>query len=163
MIVGESKFSCAVEGRQVVKSKLICIFVVTLSLGAGGPAESEKKEFAKIAGAWSVSELTYDGEVHKHKFKVVFKGNEGTVEGNDKVTNEYSKIKFKLDPSAKPKAMDITIAAGSQTDATMQGIYELKDDELRICAKVFGAGRPKEFAAPDGSSTVLLVLKKESK
>jgi hypothetical protein len=34
---------------------------------------------------------------------------------------------------------------------------------LGICAKVFVTGRPKEFAAPDGSSTVLLVLKREAK
>jgi uncharacterized protein (TIGR03067 family) len=143
--------------------KIACLFLVALSLGAGGTADAEKKEFAKIAGAWSLSELKYDGEEHKLKFKIVFKGNEGKVEGNASVSNEYEKIKFKLDPSATPKTMDITIAAGSQTDATMQGIYELKDDELRICAKVFGTGRPKEFAAPDGSSTVLLVLKREAK
>jgi uncharacterized protein (TIGR03067 family) len=59
--------------------------------------------------------------------------------------------------------MDITIAAGSQTDATMEGIYELKDDELRICAKVFGKDRPSEFAAPEGSSIVLLTLKRAAK
>jgi uncharacterized protein (TIGR03067 family) len=147
-----------------VNSKFACMFVVALSLGAGGTAESEKKEFANFAGTWTLSELRYDGKDHsKLKFKIVFKGNEGKVEGNDAITNEYARIKFKLDPAAAPKSMDITVAAGSQTDATMQGIYELKDDELRICAKVFGDGRPKEFAAPDGSSTVLLVLKREAK
>jgi uncharacterized protein (TIGR03067 family) len=147
-----------------MKSKVATLFVVALSLGAGGTAESEKKEVAKFAGTWTMSECKYDGEDQsKLKLKIVFKGNEGTVQGNDSVTDQYGKLKFKLDPSATPKSIDITISAGSQTDATMQGIYELKDDELRICAKVFGTGRPKEFAAPDGSSTVLLVLKKEAK
>ena len=37
---------------------------------------------------------------------------------------------------------------------------QLKDDELRICAKVFGTDRPSEFKSPDGSSIVLLKLKK---
>lgn len=147
-----------------MKSKILGMLAVALSLGAGAGADAEKKEFARFAGTWSLSECKYDGTDHsKLKFKVVFKGNEGTLEGNASVSNEYSKIRFKLDPSAKPKTMDITIAAGSQTDATMQGIYELKDDELRICAKVFGTGRPKEFEAPDGSSTVLLVLKRDAK
>ena len=147
-----------------MKSKIALMLVVVFSLGAGGTADSEKKEFAKLAGSWTLKELTYDGTDHsKLKFKVVFKGNQGKVEGDASVTNEYAGIKFKLDPSTSPKKMDITIAAGSQTDATMQGIYELKDDELRICAKVFGTGRPKEFAAPDGSSSVLLVLKREAK
>jgi uncharacterized protein (TIGR03067 family) len=146
-----------------MKTKFTCMLVVALSLGAGGSPDEQKKELAKLAGTWSLSELTYDGEDHsKLKFKIVFKGNEGTVEGNDKVTNEYSKIKFKINPSAKPRTMDITIAAGSQTDATMEAIYELKDDELRICAKVFGKDRPKQFAAPEGSTTVLVVLKRAS-
>ena len=143
-----------------MKSKIAGILVVALCLGAGGTPEADKKELAKISGTWSLQELTYDGEVHKLKFNVIFKGSEGRVEGNDSVQSEYAKIKFKLDPSAKPSSMDITVAAGSQTDSTMEAIYELKDDELRICAKVFGQGRPKEFASPDGSSIVLLVLKR---
>ena len=136
----------------------LCLLAIIM-LGAVGAGDA-KKDLDKFAGAWNLSELTYDGKAHNLKFKIVFKGNEGTVEGNDKVTNEYAKIKFKLDSAAKPKTMDITIAAGSQADATMEGIYELKDDELRICVKVFGKDRPKEFAAPEGSSIVLLMLKR---
>jgi uncharacterized protein (TIGR03067 family) len=136
-----------------------CAFIAILVLGAG-EATDAKKETAKFQGTWNLSALTYDGEEHKLKFKIVFKGNEGVVEGNDQVETEYAKIKFKLDPAASPKNMDITVIGGSQTDSKMEGIYELKDDELRICAKVFGGGRPSEFKAPDGSTTVLLVLKK---
>ena len=136
--------------------------LVVLSLGAGGSGDEQKKELAKFAGTWALGECRYDGTDHSNlKFKIVFKGDEGKVEGNDKVTNEYAKIKFTLDPTAKPKTMDLTVSAGSQTDAKMEAIYEFKDNELRICAKVFGTGRPKEFDAPDGSSTVLIVLKRE--
>src|ERR1700686_5870115 len=147
-----------------MKWKVACLVVVALSLGAGGRTEDQKKELSKFAGTWSLGSCRYDGEDHsKLKFKIVFKGDEGKVEGNDKVTNEYGKIKFKLDAKATPRTIDITVSAGSQTDATMKGIYEFKDDELRICAKVFGTERPKEFDAPDGSSTVLIVLKREAK
>lgn len=136
----------------------MCFAVSLTSIGG----DADKKETGRLAGAWSLSELKYDGEEHKIRFKVVFKGNEGSIEGNDRVTDQYGKMKFKLDPSATPKAMDIIISAGSQTDATMKAIYELKDDELRICVAVFG-DRPKEFAAPNGSSTALLVLKRAAK
>ena len=136
--------------------------IAFLTLGMGGDADA-KKELEKFAGIWEVKDITYNGKEHNLKFTFTFKGNEGVVAGNDKVTNEYARIKIKLDPSAKPKAMDISIAAGSQTDATMEGIYELKDDELKICAKVFGKDRPSEFAAPDGSSIVLLTLKRAAK
>ena len=145
-----------------MKTKLACLAVTVLLLGAGG-ADVEKKELAKLTGAWNLSELTYDGEDHsKLKFKIVFKGNEGAVAGNEDVQRQYGKIKFKLDPAAKPRTMDITISSGSQTDATMQAIYELKGDELKICAKVVGTGRPKDFAAPEGSSCVYLILKRET-
>jgi uncharacterized protein (TIGR03067 family) len=142
-----------------MKTKISCLLIAALTLSAGS-AQDAKTDLAKIAGAWTVDGVIYDGEEHKLKFKIVFKGNEGTVLENDQITNEYAKIKVKLDSSAKPKSMDITVSAGSQTDATMEGIYELKGDELRICAKVFGKDRPKEFAAPDGSMTVLLTLKR---
>jgi uncharacterized protein (TIGR03067 family) len=146
-----------------MKTKICFLLVTVLLLGAGGGDDARKKELAKLAGAWTLDELTYDGDKLKLKFKVVFKGNEGAVEGNESVQNEYAKIKFKLDPAAKPKTMEITVSAGSQTDATMEAIYELKGDELRICAKVFGKGRPRDFAAPDGSSTVLVVLKRATR
>src|SRR5262245_3284918 len=94
----------------------------------GGGNDDAKKELEKFAGTWDVAGLTYDGKEHNLKFKIVFKGSEGVIEGNDKVTNEYSKIKIKLDPAMKPMRVDITIAGGSQTDATMKGIYELKDN-----------------------------------
>lgn len=142
-----------------MKMKIGLVVMTILALGAGATADA-KKDLEKLAGTWETSELIYNGKEHKLKFKVVFKGDQGVVQDNEKVTNEYARIKFKLDPAAKPRAMDITIVAGSQTDAKMEGIYELKGDELRICAKVFGNDRPTEFAAPDGSSIVLLTLKR---
>jgi uncharacterized protein (TIGR03067 family) len=142
-----------------MRAKLGCALIAIILLGAG-QATDEKKEAAKLQGTWNLDAITYDGEELKIKFKIVFKGNEGVVEGNDRVQTEYAKIKFKLDPASTPRGMDITITGGSQTDATMKGIYELKDGELRICAKVFGTDRPSEFKSADGSSIVLLTLKK---
>ena len=147
-----------------MKSKAGLLFVVTLLLGASGAPDDQKKELAKFQGEWALGELLYNGEDHsKLAFKVTFKGNEGIIEGNDTVKNEYARIKFKLDPSAKPKNMDITVSAGSQTDATMEGIYEFKDGELRMCVKVFGKDRPKEFGSAEDSSTVLMTLKRPAK
>ncbi len=120
--------------RANLGANLGCALLTVLLLGAGDATDA-KKETAKFQGTWNLSALSYDGEEHKLKFKIVFKGNEGIVEDNDDVKREYAKIKFKLNPAAKPRTMDISVVSGSQTDATMEGIYELKDDELRICAK----------------------------
>jgi len=125
-------------------------------------SKEAKGDAKKFAGVWTVDGLTYDGEAHKLKFKITFKGDIGVVEGNDEVQREYARIRFKLDPDAKVKKLDVTVVGGSQTDSKMQGIYEFRDDELRLCVRVFGSERPKDFAAPEGSSTVLIVLKKSA-
>jgi uncharacterized protein (TIGR03067 family) len=119
------------------------------------------KEIEKFQGTWSISELTYNGKDHgKLKFNFVFKGTDAVVEGDEKVKVEYARIKVKLDPTTMPKLCDITVVGGIQKDAVMEEIYEFKGEELRICAKVFGKDRPTEFSSPDGSSIVLMVLKK---
>lgn len=143
--------------------KAVCVLVVALSVGIGRAGDDQKKDVDRFAGAWTVDGVTYDGVDHKLKFKIVFKGNEGKVEGNDKIADQYGAVRFTIDPKASPKTIDLTISLGSQTDAKMRGIYELKGDELRVCVKVFGTDRPKEFEAPDGSSAALLVLKREAK
>jgi uncharacterized protein (TIGR03067 family) len=142
-----------------MNAKLGCALIAILLLGAGDATDA-KKETAKFQGTWELSALTFNGEEEKLKFKIVFKDDEGVVKGNDKVADEYAKIKFKLDPAAKPKSIDFTVTGGTQTDSAIRGIYDFKDGELHICAKVFADGRPSEFSSPEGSNIVLLILKK---
>jgi uncharacterized protein (TIGR03067 family) len=140
---------------------ILCVFILAFTAYAADEA-SEKKEIDKFQGTWSVSELTYDGKDQgDYKFNFVFKGSEATIEGNDKVKVDYAKIKIKVDSSATPKILDITVAGGLQKNTVIEGIYEFKDKNLRICARVIGKERPTEFAAPEGSNVVLLVLKRE--
>src|ERR1043165_5617896 len=149
--------------RLNMKTKVGWLLVAALLLAAGSAqsAKDAKNDTAKFAGKWTIEELTYDGNDHsKLKINIVFKGDEGIIEGDARVKNEYARIKFKLDPTTTPKIMEIKIAGGSQTDATMEAIYELKGDELRICARVFGKGRPTKFESPEGESIALVVLKR---
>ncbi len=127
----------------------------------GGAANEQAKELEKLKGTWSVADLTYNGKDHNTlKFNFVFKGDEVVVEGNDRVKLEYARFKVKLDLSTTPKLFDITVGGGVQKGAAMEGIYELKDNELRICLKVFGKDRPADFKSAEGSSNALLVLKR---
>ena len=130
------------------------------------PKNAAKAEIDALQGTWVTAALTYNGKDFladgKRGFNFVFKGEEAAIEGNDAVKKEYAKIKVKLDPAATPKCMDITVTGGGQLNAVIEGIYELKGDQLKICAKVFGNERPLEFSSPEGSSIVLLVLKRET-
>jgi uncharacterized protein (TIGR03067 family) len=146
--------------------KLLVLLVVLFPLPAGA-GDDGKKEIGKVQGTWIMTQLKHNGRDisadEKTKFKLVFKGDLATVEGDDDLKKEYAKVTFKFDPAATPKLVDMKIIAGSQKDAVIEGIYQLKGDEFKICANVFGNSRPTEFDAPEGSSMVLVVMKREAK
>jgi uncharacterized protein (TIGR03067 family) len=147
-----------------MKARALLVVVCGLLVGADDAADkAKKKEVAKLQGTWKATSLQYNGKdiADKYPIQLVFKDDQATVGSSQEVEKEYTKIIFKADPSTDPKAVDLVIAAGVQKDAVLEGIYKIKDDELTICAKVFGQERPTEFASKEGSSIVLVVLKKE--
>jgi uncharacterized protein (TIGR03067 family) len=141
------------------------VLALALLFAADDPKGAAKKDLEKLQGTWTTVSLKYNGKDFdsegKGKLRFVFKGDQATVEASDEIKREYAKVNFKLDPGTTPCCVDMTIAAGTQKDAVIEGIYELKGDEFKLCAKVFGKERPSEFAAPAGSSIVLLVMKRD--
>jgi uncharacterized protein (TIGR03067 family) len=138
---------------------MLGILVAVLLVGAD---DAGKKDQEKLQGTWETTSIEYNGKDLSGDFKLkfVFKGKEASVEGSDEVQKDYAKFNFKLDQGTNPRCIDITIAEGNQKDTDIEGIYELKGDELRICAKVIGKSRPGKFAAPEGENIALLVLKR---
>jgi uncharacterized protein (TIGR03067 family) len=68
--------------------------------------------------------------------------------------------KFKVDPKAKPAAIDIAPSEGPEKGRTFLGIYRFEKDELQIAFAERGE-RPTQFKGEDG---ILLVrLKKTEK
>jgi uncharacterized protein (TIGR03067 family) len=147
---------------------LLMLTTAGLLAGAGdAPKDAAKKDLEAFDGTWTTTTIIYNGKdflaQSNTPLRFVFKGGEAVIEGSDEVKKEYAKIKVKLDPSAMPKCVDITVTGGGQLNAVIEGIYELKKDEIRLCAKVFGNERPTEFASPAGSSIALVVLKRDNK
>src|SRR5262249_28395891 len=127
----------------MIRSLALASLVVALGVGhAYEPSDAVKGEIKKLQGVWKTAALTYNGKDFladgKLSINFVFKGDVATIEANDEVKKEYAKIRVKLDPSTTPKIMDMTVLGGVQKDTVIEGIYELKGDELKICAKVFG-------------------------
>jgi uncharacterized protein (TIGR03067 family) len=144
--------------------RLACVCLLAgVAAGFAAEPDSVKKDLDALQGAWAVEGLEYNAKDVKDTYKISFvvKGDVLIVEGDDKVRKEYAKLALKLDPSTTPKSVDLTVAGGVQKDAVLEGIYELKGDELRLCVKVFGKDRPTEFKSPDGGSVALLTLKRQ--
>lgn len=146
-----------------MKTVALCLSAAVCAITLAGADDVPKNDLKRLQGTWTMTTLVYNGTDHAAKIKLrfVIKGDLIAVEGNDAVKKEYAKVKFKPVSDVKPKAVDLVVADGIQKDLVIEGIYELKDDELKICAKVLGKDRPTEFASEDGSSIVLLTLKRE--
>jgi uncharacterized protein (TIGR03067 family) len=148
-----------------MSTKALPVFALALLIAADDPKGAAKKELDKLQGTWTTVSLQYNGKDFatdtKGKLRFVFKGDQATVEASDEIKREYAKVTFKLDPATSPCCVDLTVTAGTQKNAVMEAIYELKGDEFKLCAKVFGKERPSEFASPAGSSIALLVLKRD--
>jgi uncharacterized protein (TIGR03067 family) len=139
------------------------LLTTVLIVAAPAPADDKKKDEEKIQGNWTVVSLVHGGtgapdeEVKKFKFTI----KDDTITINDGKKDE--KATFKLDATKKPKTIDITPDPKDKGEM-VPGIYELKDDELKICFTKGGkGGRPSEFVSKAGSDYSLVILKREKK
>ena len=144
-------------------TNVLLAVAATVLLAADDPKAEAKKELAKLEGTWKTEQVKYNGEdvSDQVKLTLVLKGDQVTLEGNDEVKKDYAKVSVKVDPTTSPRCLDIKVLGGQQKDATMEGIYEVKGDRLRLCVKVLGKDRPGKFESPEGSSIALLVLKRD--
>ncbi len=128
------------------------------ALAADEPKETAaKKELEKIQGNWTVASAELDGKPDPARInaKITYRGDTFTR------TNAGQTVhgKIKMDPTANPKTMDATYTDGPNKDKTLEGIYSLEGEALKICASPAGKKRPTEFSSKAGQ--LLLVLHRE--
>jgi hypothetical protein len=71
---------------------------------------------------------------------------------------------FKLDPSRKPKEIDVTELDGERKGKTTSGLYEIDGDTLRLCHPGLpGGDRPSVLESKEGSTDYLWTLKRSDK
>jgi uncharacterized protein (TIGR03067 family) len=71
-------------------------------------------------------------------------------------------LTFKIDPKARPKAVDITITHVDKT-ATLKGVYALEGDKLTLCGSDPKGERPTDFTTKQGSRRIMGVFKRKAK
>jgi uncharacterized protein (TIGR03067 family) len=154
-----------------MRTRTLTATAICLCLAAFAPAEEKEKKKSdadKMEGTWQAVSVQISGvplpDEIVTNLKYVIKGNKMTTVGVPEIIAQYAEATFKLDPSTKPKSMDVTCTAGEKKGDQMEAIYEFKgDDELRLCVQIVGKERPGEFATKEGDNRGLLVLKREKK
>ena len=132
---------------------------VGLLVAGDAKDDAVKKDMEALQGKWQIVSLERDGkstDVAKDAVRVI-KDDKYTVTPRPGVTIEGT---FKIDPSAKPKTIDVTPTTGDNKGKTSLGIYEIDGDALKICWAPSGKDRPTEFKSPEGSGLFLAVHKK---
>jgi uncharacterized protein (TIGR03067 family) len=67
----------------------------------------------------------------------------------------------KLDPSKKPKEIDIVGTEGPNKGKTILAIYELDKDTLKVCYDLSGKARPTEFKTKADTMQFLVTYARE--
>jgi uncharacterized protein (TIGR03067 family) len=116
----------------------------------------DNKDLEKVAGDWSVVTIEHHGKKYTEDERsrpiVTFKGNQMTVERNGGVHPGTVHI----DSSKMPPQFDVTLNDGPEKGKTFEGIYKLDGDQLQLCIRDKGAGRPAAFQGGDGLLLVTL-------
>jgi uncharacterized protein (TIGR03067 family) len=130
-------------------------------------ADEAQKQGEMFQGTWGAVSYVQDGQGEGDKIapqespvRWVFKADKVTFLAD--VEGASAKGSFNLDPTKKPKAIDMIFPAapGAKKGQTMLGIYELDGDTLKICYDPDGTKRPGEFKAGAGSKLIMAVFKR---
>ena len=135
---------------------------------AAGQDDPVRTEWSRLQGTWQVVR-SEEGEKavaedYWRTIQFVIKGQELRFVGDKILSDKASRIALTIDPTTAPKVIDLKIEAGVFKGTTLEGVYELKDNELRICLRTDGLkNRPLELKATAGQPLVLFVLKRAEK
>lgn len=142
-----------------MKLRLVLVLGVAGLLGADDKGDA-KKELAKLDGTWQAQSMEVDGNKNDDakSFSVTIKDGKYSAKMGSDVYNEG---KLTIDPTKKPKTLDVMPSKGDNEGKTMQGIYELDGDTLKICLSQPDGDRPKEFASTAGSGRLNVVYKRQ--
>jgi uncharacterized protein (TIGR03067 family) len=140
--------------------RAIALFVFAtglLSLVDDPKPDDVKKEFEALSGTWKITKMELEGKDLLANF--------GEVEAEIKdkeLTSPGIAADLKLDPSKKPKAIDLSYTEGPSAGKTVKGIYKLDGDTLAICRALKEEDeRPTEFSAPADSGKMLFEFKRK--
>jgi uncharacterized protein (TIGR03067 family) len=145
-----------------VKGKVLFVLMAGLCVAADKPKADAKKELEALQGTWVMAELEVNGErVPDEKIK----GTTLTVRGDKyivKVKGKAHETTIKLDPSQKPRAIDMYFPDGPELPRLSKGVYELDGDTFKLCRnQATGEDRPVQIGSWPGTNLFVVTWKRQ--
>jgi uncharacterized protein (TIGR03067 family) len=142
-------------------SRLLLVVWKRSPSAAGDRAKAIAEELQKFAATWRFVAVEVEGTKIPDK---AFENDTLTLTGKtftSFVEGHTTHGVFKIDPSVKPKTIDLTFTDGPGKGQTQIGIYELDGETQKICFAKPGQPRPTEFATKPGNGQMIQVLKRK--
>jgi len=143
---------------MLLKPIVVLGLVLSFSLAA---RSGDAKDSDAIQGTWLPSTAELGGKMFPDEVRKTIK----LVVKDDKYTVTVGKAvdqgTVKLNPTAKPKEIDITGTGGPNKGKTIPAIYERDGDTLRVCYDLSGKSRPTEFKTKEGTQRFLVTYKRK--
>jgi uncharacterized protein (TIGR03067 family) len=121
-----------------------------------------KDDLKKLQGEWVVVSYFQNGVDHSGTLaQAMFR----TISGNQWTTrtnNSSIQYTFQIDPTKKPRAIDIQMAGNQGNGQPMLCIYKVEGDTLTLCQAQPGQERPTKFLSPSGSNLILTVARRKA-
>jgi uncharacterized protein (TIGR03067 family) len=135
------------------------IFGMGLVPAFAQPAEEAQN---KLQGSWTATKAERDGKAAHDVVgnRLSFNGNRFRIQSKDGKPLYAGTVR--VEPSAKPAAIDFEHTERVLKGKTWKGIYALDGDTLTICdnAPNLDKGRPAAFEAKSGSGYVLITFRR---
>jgi uncharacterized protein (TIGR03067 family) len=135
-------------------------FAVLLLLAADD--KDTKKDADQLQGTWDVVSLEVGGQKAPadglERFRLTIKGDKMSHKAAD--DGQTEETTFVLDPTKKPKTIDMTLKKGGDAGKIILGIYAIEGDTLKLCMNQPSLERPKDFASKAETRVALVILKR---
>jgi len=137
---------------------MLTAIVCALSVAAATAEAPAPKEPADLQGVWRLESVEVKGEQRPPlgggEPRLVFDGSKVLYDGEEIAS-------VTADPRSTPKIIDLTF---SDPKRTMEGIYTVEKDTLRVCINIHTDGvkeRPQDFSTADKENPRVLVFQRE--
>lgn len=127
-------------------------------LCGAGPTKEEAAEQERLQGSWSMVSGVAAGMKVEDQLGIEVKGAKMSFYSNGKLVLTTT---MRLQVEGESRLIDLSFSTGGPPETTFEGIYALKDDELKLCVNLKEKDRPTEFISKPESTTVLLICKRD--